>query len=1354
MSEDPFCDENLDDHDDIEQEVKILEANSSLVSDIRLIEKSYDTTVIEEQPSVRHFQNVMFEPKEGESNNSKLLNSNNAEQLKHENEGILSKPESRAPEATSEKKGMIKTIIKKFEQGYTSDIRREEELRKIQLAELERLKAIVPSMIERYESEIQEREAIKQQQLEQYASLHSQGKKSKEQTGASATEDSGDNGLLEESEQQEREEAMSIREKKIVNNPFPMLSKQQRNESHEEFKDIRETANFEPLAEKKSLLNQHIENPGAHFNPFQLSGPADFDLTRPSGNFGTQFSHLPNAQLNEIIETESEQGDSSIEKIPSQRNQHGHEKTSEIAGTDGNNKNLKFDLPKAENYSMNASRNGPKMIELEGVLEDDTENTKDYTQLEVPLFKNMFYKPGTDNSIVLNFSKLKDETGFLALGDLKSTDRKESSAAGTDRIKLSEGESDKSKHRAKFSRLGAKLAEGARLGGGGKDEEHDIFQRIATMLKEEIVFDELNDSKRSILRDYEDLKLHCPGNRKLQNKNGLHMGRAMALEKNKGHPNPDGVDFLNMKLDISAIQLTTENNFLELEGDQSFISRNGEALSKRSRPRGSLIKGKDPDNLLSARLETPVAIIQEEEEVDSPYINKRRVEKSMQQAQKIAQNGELQVRQEGTRGERTEDKASPQQSKQLINLQSIDNDIPKQLNGFDENHKNELHEEIFDPSKLQNALREKLQALEENLAKRREALKNFSNRMDTTKKKAAIIEVINNSLINASYQEKSFSKAEAQKIVDEFLSEVIRKEGLKPPPHRDQTSEMDKKSSYPSKSTHQRSKSTMDTRKKEKLLSTTSNGQDAIISNHVYIEDQRRAPSIDRDITRSVGELPTNQARTLTFSERKTADGMVEERSGSIGLKDVIEPPHNRPTFGSGLLIIPGKSDPSEVNPLFAMTTPIKSIFTTPQRQQRGSLNDRSSKSPTPAQDAGSASQVKNFKLSPRDLYRTIHPPEIHSNFNGADNGSMTNEKKSVVIADTRIPKPKQRVLSSPSPKQKQIGLSFRINNSAGQQEERKIGPDIFCMNCEEFVALDRVDSHSTQCFKKTDRHNKPSPSMIDLEIAQRFNHATIEECNQKIEKIVMKFTEFCQIDEQKSLMRPEFYEICKRLLIEAADIISENANCEAVWKKMQEFDKRFDLLSKMAKKEEVGVLFYFQRMFVAIQNKIDSLEAHQRENTSIAQLEEQLKAYELEATKKKAELELWQCQSEMLQTIQRNDAKNIKYIRNEVKKNLEVLSQIHSDVSSSFGQSDESSRTTEGETASLSKLSPARSLQFDRESKRRYFYTEAVNIKLTLPPNHPGRDYLISELYEECIASNIPRDGYVSFIKEKYGIR
>ena len=99
-----------------------------------------------------------------------------------------------------------------------------------------------------------------------------------------------------------------------------------------------------------------------------------------------------------------------------------------------------------------------------------------------------------------------------------------------------------------------------------------------------------------------------------------------------------------------------------------------------------------------------------------------------------------------------------------------------------------------------------------------------------------------------------------------------------------------------------------------------------------------------------------------------------------------------------------------------------------------------------------------------------------------------------------------------------------------------------------------------------------------------------------------------------------------------------------------------------------------------------------------------------------------------MMKEIKQTDLKNLKFIKKD-KLDVEVLSQLRSEV-------DSDTQSVTGYTGSEMggfnlniKTIPYQAGSVGEEQKR-LFYSEAVNIKMSLPPNHPGREVLIQEIY------------------------
>lgn len=387
-------------------------------------------------------------------------------------------------------------------------------------------------------------------------------------------------------------------------------------------------------------------------------------------------------------------------------------------------------------------------------------------------------------------------------------------------------------------------------------------------------------------------------------------------------------------------------------------------------------------------------------------------------------------------------------------------------------------------------------------------------------------------------------------------------------------------------------------------------------------------------------------------------------------------------------------------------------------------------------------------KSSSREMHNTIKKPMTKTASAEVDNDALGEEVTAISIPRS-IVKPTNVKFASALYPQNTFGRKMKGDQASRPvrpPEARKINKDIFCMDCEEFVPLEQVDYHSEYCVKSIE--NSRRRGIFENSDSKQDEETKIEDLNQKIERIIVKLNDHLRTSGQKTI-RPEFSDSCKKLVKIARDVVSEDANTELLSRKMQDFDQAFAPISITTQEQEIGTVIYLQRLFVGLQNKVEIFK-DVRKNTVI-QLQEQLQIYERETLRRKAELELWQYQTEMLQAIQRNDARNMKYLRNELKGNFEVISQIHSEIASSADQSEDTLGTVESEV-SIGRNSN-KGADTDREALRRYFYTEAVNYKLTLPANHPGRNLLISELYDQCAAQNIQKEDYVKFIKQQYAM-
>ncbi len=185
-------------------------------------------------------------------------------------------------------------------------------------------------------------------------------------------------------------------------------------------------------------------------------------------------------------------------------------------------------------------------------------------------------------------------------------------------------------------------------------------------------------------------------------------------------------------------------------------------------------------------------------------------------------------------------------------------------------------------------------------------------------------------------------------------------------------------------------------------------------------------------------------------------------------------------------------------------------------------------------------------------------------------------------------------------------------------------------------------------------------------------------------------------------------------------------------------------------------MLILLSRFVLLSKEKLSEIELAQFDDIELVQLHSQIQTYERETLKQKAELELWKYQADMMHEIKVHDQKNLKYVKAQYKKDIEVLSQIQSDIdysdneSSCAGTSVTSAAPFQFENNLANKSSTENA---ENEKNKIKFYSIAVNIKLTLPTNHPGKDVLISDLFEKSREQKVIQAEWENFLKKEFGI-
>ena len=308
---------------------------------------------------------------------------------------------------------------------------------------------------------------------------------------------------------------------------------------------------------------------------------------------------------------------------------------------------------------------------------------------------------------------------------------------------------------------------------------------------------------------------------------------------------------------------------------------------------------------------------------------------------------------------------------------------------------------------------------------------------------------------------------------------------------------------------------------------------------------------------------------------------------------------------------------------------------------------------------------------------------------------------------------------------------------SRTSEVEEKGTRDAFCIDCEEFIPLEEANRHSLECARKLADHSYQverdiRASLNSEEVIIRTYLAKVEDLNQKIGRIIVK------VNDQLRSVGPEnlgsgFVDSCKRLIKIAREIVAEDNEGQSIQIKMEAFDVIFGPISSKARGFEVRLIIYLQRLFVILLEKSHLVELN---NVRYSHVESKGKSVQK------------QYQSEMLNEIQKKDAKQMKTLKaDELKLNTAALSMISSVIESSVDQSEITQRTTISEAPFFCQSQQPGPLATS-EDLRRYFYAEALSYKMTLPPTHQRKDLLISDLYDQCMEKKIPVDSFVEFIK------
>jgi len=269
----------------------------------------------------------------------------------------------------------------------------------------------------------------------------------------------------------------------------------------------------------------------------------------------------------------------------------------------------------------------------------------------------------------------------------------------------------------------------------------------------------------------------------------------------------------------------------------------------------------------------------------------------------------------------------------------------------------------------------------------------------------------------------------------------------------------------------------------------------------------------------------------------------------------------------------------------------------------------------------------------------------------------------------------------------------------------------------------------------------EPILSSGESELIEDFRvHETLDQLNMKLQQVLKKLERHNTGDEQISRIYLNF----DKIIIDSQPSLIEQSLIE-----IQE-----DLVKAQSFIEENPKLStLLQRGLLISKQKYSKIDLTNLDNQSLNQISQQ----NLKSLEGKTPLEVLYAQTEQLNKVKFQEDEHPRYIKNQYHVDLQVLTDIRSDVDIS----DEDDRIYQA-----SSVSNAKPLRFERSSgyksnteagklhnQKMKFYSAAVNIRLDLPPGHPGREFDIGRMYNESLEKNVAENEWNSFLKSKFQI-
>lgn len=278
--------------------------------------------------------------------------------------------------------------------------------------------------------------------------------------------------------------------------------------------------------------------------------------------------------------------------------------------------------------------------------------------------------------------------------------------------------------------------------------------------------------------------------------------------------------------------------------------------------------------------------------------------------------------------------------------------------------------------------------------------------------------------------------------------------------------------------------------------------------------------------------------------------------------------------------------------------------------------------------------------------------------------------------------------------------------------------PGVLCINCEEFIPADLIEGHSTSC------------TQVNFRVITADNGRGLERSALRLEKLLELIIRQMATSSMPGEMA--YYKILQKLclqLLNVTGVSQSNSNDSAA-------ESLSSLIATFRGSQSVLICAERLRSLVSIQkSELDELRL-QDSKQQVNEIQAQIEFFK--ARTQKLEQALTKVSSQDLELE-------------------EVVSQISSNKTKSDGSSHRSSESSDHLGSPLHEvedlLVDSQSRDSPLDNLQRYFYSQCLAIKLSIPSKSSAQQVPIGELFEEAKIQHIPVEGWPDFIKQRLNI-